>query len=179
MKNNQLSPAIAAHFELRLLHPGKHILDTRYGGLEVDFRTITLARAQELASLPGFPYLVKRKAEQGHTERSRSAYRHRKPVRVILSAQGHPDYHRVTLSAVEVPSLKTKISPVPQGLFFLHTFATRTTILPLHAIKTCRGCTERCAVLQQYCCPQNKPRFLYGTASRRHPQKRKLRHPNR
>ena len=75
MKNNQLSPAIAAHFELRLLHPGKHILDTRYGGLEVDFRTITLARAQELASLPGFPYLVKKEKQS-----------------------------RVTLSAVEVPT---------------------------------------------------------------------------
>ena len=58
---HKLSPEIAKEFELAGgMHPTIVILEKKYGGETVDFRTMTLAQAKELAKLEGFPYLKKK-----------------------------------------------------------------------------------------------------------------------
>lgn len=56
--NKMLSDEVAAKYDLKGVSGGKCILPERYGRKTVDFSTMTLAQAEELVKLEGFPYLV-------------------------------------------------------------------------------------------------------------------------
>lgn len=59
-----LSEEVAAKYEIKGVSGGKCILPERFGRKAVDFSTMTLAEADELANLKDFPYLVPKKGQQ-------------------------------------------------------------------------------------------------------------------